>query len=144
MKLLDLNRDPSRGPLFPEAHSANHRHGAKGEPELATNRPTHFKTEGDGYVSCGWLFSPSDVFNRRRLLEWAEHINGVSRLKGVFRKGCHWILINRSDYDVGKAIIACRRDSRVEIIAKKENMPDWEDVGASLLACLRLRGTNET
>ena len=143
LKLLDLNLDPSRAPLFPEAHSANHRHGTKEEPDLAPNRPLHFKTEGDGYVSCGWLFSPSDIFNRRSLIEWAEHINGISRLKGVFRTGRHWMLINRSDDEMGKATIAYRRDSRVEIIAKKENMPDWEDVGASLLACLRLRGMKE-
>ncbi|MBC25619.1 MAG: cobalamin biosynthesis protein P47K [Rhodospirillaceae bacterium] len=143
LELLDLNLDPSRTPLFPEAHAANHRHGLKGEPDLAPNRPLHFKTEGDGYVSCGWLFSPSDVFNRRNLLNWAEDINGISRLKGVFRTGRHWMLVNRSDDEMGKATIAYRRDSRVEIIAKKEKMPDWDDVGASLLACLRLRGMKE-
>ena len=53
------------------------------------------------------------------------------------------MLINRSDDEMGKATIAYRRDSRVEIIAEKENMPDWEDVGTSLLACLRLRDMKE-
>ena len=29
LELLDLNLDPSRTPIFPEAHAANHRHGPK-------------------------------------------------------------------------------------------------------------------
>ena len=55
-----------------------------------------------------------------------------------------WTLVNRSDDEMGKATIAYRRDSRVEIIAKKEKMPDWDVMGASLLACLQLRGMKKT
>ena len=79
------------------------------------------------------------MFDRRRLLELLSGLENVLRLKGVFRTGRHWMLVDRVGEELGRATIAYRRDSRVEAIAEQDKAPDWETLEAGLLACLRPR-----
>ncbi|MBL25782.1 MAG: cobalamin biosynthesis protein P47K [Rhodospirillaceae bacterium] len=140
MALLDLDPDPTRVALFPEAHADPHYHHAH-DPnhELAPGRPLRAINQGQGHVSCGWLFAPEEVFDRRRLLGLLTDLEGILRLKGVFRTGRHWMLIDRVGDELSRATIAYRRDSRIECIAEEENAPDWDALEASLVACLRPR-----
>jgi G3E family GTPase len=142
LALLDLDADPLRAPLFPEAHADHHHHdhGPATAAPLGPGQPVRAENTGDGYVACGWIFAPEDVFDRRKLLTLLDGIEGVERLKGVFRTGRHWMLVNRvADGELARATIAYRRDSRVEIIAAEGNAPDWDALEAALVACLRVR-----
>lgn len=140
LALLDLDPDPARVALFPDAHAAPHHHHEHAPAgELAPGRPIRSVNRGQGHVACGWIFAPEDVFDRRRLLELLSEMENVLRLKGVFRTGRHWMLVDRVGEELGRATIAYRRDSRVEVIAEEDNAPDWDALEAGLLTCLRPR-----
>jgi G3E family GTPase len=143
-KWLDMVSDPMRTPLFADLHahhdSAEHRHPAvqannhashvliRGKPYRAVN------TAGDHHA-CGWIFSPEDVFDEDRLLEALLDRFDVMRLKGAFRVGDEWILINRVQTETKVQVIAYRRDSRVEAIAVGPR--DWCECEKALISCLK-------
>ncbi|KAK9815305.1 hypothetical protein WJX72_001348 [[Myrmecia] bisecta] len=71
------------------------------------------------YHSCGWIFSPDDVFNKQHLLHMLAAVQStVVRVKGVFRVGKDWVIpaTNSAGELVLEPIAYCR-DSRIEIIA---------------------------
>lgn len=152
--LLDLEADPLRTPLFPDAHTDQpadthadtHHHAHHGSKQneigvLAPGHPVRAMNVGQGHSACGWVFSPADVFDRRRLLDFLSAWQPVTRLKGVFRTGRHWMLVDRVGDELGRSTIAYRRDSRVEVIVADNSAaaaPDWDGFEAALLECLRL------
>lgn len=142
-KLLDLDANPMRTPLFPDAHAEvhnQHHAGTERDAALKPGVPVRAMNTGLGHKACGWIFSPEDVFDRRRLLELLSAIDNIVRLKGVFRTGRHWMLVDKVGDELGRATIAYKRDSRVELIVSDDvDTMDWEELERALVDCLRPR-----
>ncbi len=141
---LDALPDPRRAPLFPEWHShgdsAAHTHQpvqitSPVRAPVSPRRPYRQQSGSSEHDACGWIFSPDDVFDEDRLMELLLDSFDVERLKGVFRIGSEWVLINRSAREMEAAFVAYRRDSRLEVIAGEAQI-DWDELEAGLLACL--------
>ncbi|GIM10693.1 hypothetical protein Vretimale_14275 [Volvox reticuliferus] len=78
--------------------------GGDGEPQL---------------VSCGWLFSSEDVFDRGRLVTVVSELRrGAARIKGIFRVGKSSYAVPYFQPDGGVELrpVAYRRESRLEVI----------------------------
>ncbi|NQV55029.1 MAG: GTP-binding protein [Rhodospirillales bacterium] len=111
----------------------------------AAQLPTRKEASGEGYKSCGWLFSADDVFDRSGItdllgppgLAGAGDAGAALRLKGVFRIGRDWILLNRSGGEFDISDIAYRRDSRLEIIVPDSIAADWDRLELDVLSCLK-------
>lgn len=87
--------------------------------------------EGQGYVSCGWIFDADTVFDTLQTLEWAR-LAPVDRVKGVLRTPDGLVTINRQGEDL---FIETRPttppDSRIELI---HHQPvDWNFLQSGLL-----------
>ena len=87
--------------------------------------------EGQGYVSCGWIFDGDTLFDTIPALEWARHAP-VDRIKGVLRTVDGLVSINRQGEDF---FIETRPttppDSRIELI---HHQPvDWNLLQTTLL-----------
>jgi G3E family GTPase len=143
---LDIGSDPLRAPLFPEAHSHAQSHerrstvvalSSNATVALAPGRPFRQLSGGSDYHACGWVFSPDDVFHEDRLMEFLLDAFDVERLKGVFRIGAEWVLVNRTAREVQTSFVAYRRDSRLEVIVDAAAAVDWDRLESGLLACLR-------
>jgi hypothetical protein len=84
--------------------------------------------------SCGWIFSPDEVYSLPKLRQFFSTLQGVDRAKGVFRTGKDWVLINAVDREFSVQYIAYRRDSRIELIANYDL--DWLVFEVKLRECL--------
>ena len=142
---LDVVCAPLRAPLFPEAHAHNHSAAHTHQrmqmtspmnASICPRRPYRQQSGSSEHHACGWIFSPEDVFDEDRLMEFLLDSCDVERLKGVFRIGAEWILVNRSVREMEATFVAYRRDSRLEVVAG-ETAIDWDELEAGLLACLR-------
>lgn len=137
---LDLEADPARFSRSPHFH-ASHGDSALGEPSIPPQlplpgRPVRLPNAGQGLQACGWIFRPEDCFNRVRLLRLLAEISGPERIKGVFHCGRDWLLVDRVGEVLEHRACAWRTDSRVEILARDGEAPDWDDVERRLLECL--------
>ncbi|GFR50277.1 hypothetical protein Agub_g12464, partial [Astrephomene gubernaculifera] len=75
--------------------------------------------EEEEEVSCGWLFSPEDVFDRGRLAAVLSAMWGrAARIKGVFRvgKASYVVPYMRPDGTLELRPLSYRRESRLEVI----------------------------
>jgi G3E family GTPase len=138
---LDMASDSKRSPLFAETHAHHHhsKHHDRASYDLPgvlmRGRPQRFANAANGHHACGWIFSADDVFDEDRLLETLFDRFEVVRLKGVFRIGDDWMLINRVGVETRMEPIAYRRDSRLEAIA--DGPRDWLECERDLIACLK-------
>ena len=125
---LELDGDSERVPLFPDAHSANPAEELQtlGKPRLG--RPIRYESPD----ACGWIFSPSDIFDEDKLLAFLGANSDIARLKGVFRVEEAWLAINHSGTALGVKPTAYRRDSRVEVFGQQH----WGEFEAALLGSL--------
>ena len=145
LDLLDINPQKIRVPLFPDAHDHDHDEGplAISAPDfsVAPGRPYRAENVGSGYRGCGWIFSREDIFDRKGVTDLLRlpGLPGLSkgavveRLKGVFRTGKDWVLIDRARNEVTVTPIAYRNDSRLEIIVPKGAPVDWEELENALI-----------
>jgi len=124
---LELDGDSERVPLFPEAHAANPAEELQTLGRPRPSRPIRYDSPG----ACGWIFSPSDIFDEDKLLALLGAHPEISRLKGVFRVEETWLAINRSGTALGVKPTAYRRDSRVEAFGGQ----NWAEFEAELLKC---------
>ena len=144
---LWLDRDGAvvRPPRFGDAHAeelhkAGHRHGQHDEEvtHVATlpepGKPLRFEDAGDGHWSCGWIFSPEDVFDRDQLLDLLGNLRPVLRLKGVFHCEYDWWNIQRSGNETSFGLSVYRRDSRLEVIIPRKTS-GWAEFEMKLLEC---------
>lgn len=140
--LLDLKANDARLPLFPHLHD----HGEAVAPtELAMpepGKPVRAMNTGAGYQGCGWVFSREDVFDAAALADYLgppgpQGLENVERLKGVFRIGADWQLMDRVRGEMSITPIAYRRDSRLEIILAENEDVDWDRIETSLLEFLK-------
>jgi G3E family GTPase len=87
--------------------------------------------QGQGYLSCGWIFNADTVFDTVPLLEWVR-LNPVERVKGVMRIAEGALVINRQGADLQ---IETRQipplDSRIELISA--TAADWNALQHELL-----------
>ena len=134
---LDLAVFAGRKALFPQAHAhEHHNHSEDGASELAEiGKPIKKLSKGLGMYSCGWIFSPEEIFSLPKLKHFFSTLQGVLRAKGVFRTGKDWVLINAVDGEFSVQYIAYRRDSRIELIANYDL--DWLVFEVRLKACVQ-------
>lgn len=133
---LDIEPFQGRKAQFPQAHAHEHHHHHEEKtleiPEIG--KPIKKLSKGLGMYSCGWIFSPEEVFNLPKLRQFFSSLQGVDRAKGVFRTGKDWVLINAVDGEFSVEYIAYRRDSRIELIANYDL--DWLVFEVKLMVCL--------
>ena len=95
-------------------------------------------SQGQGYLSCGWVFNADTVFDTVPLLEWVR-LNPVERIKGVMRIPEGTLVVNRQGHDLK---IETRQvpplDSRIELISTTD--PDWNSLQHELLRTRLYKG----
>ncbi|WP_027857646.1 CobW family GTP-binding protein [Marinobacterium jannaschii] len=152
--LLDLVRDGQLSSQFPQAHDADkhhnhghnhpHSHDHQHDHDHSHSHDTHpvqpepgkpiRKTgNGSGLYSCGWIFHRDDCFDYWELEKILNGLEGINRIKGVFRIGSAWVFFNRVQDEHDFAKMAYRRDSRIEIISPREL--DWQQIENDMMAC---------
>lgn len=143
LEVLDLVRNGQLQAQFPSAHQSSHHehHSHDPAPPTQEDTPTPGKPirkvgEGNGLVSCGWVFHRDDSFNYDDIYTYLNKIEDVQRIKGAFRIGFAWVFYNRvlDEHTVSK--LAYRRDSRLEIISS--HPLNWAQIEAELLQCRQL------
>ena len=140
--LLDLKANDERLPLFPHLHDHSESHPAPDLDIPKPGQPVRAVNEGNGYQGCGWVFAPDDIFDQDALTDYLgppgpKGLEKVERLKGVFRIGPEWILIDRARGEISVPPIAYRRDSRLEIILPESEGVDWDKIEAELLGLIK-------
>ena len=102
-KLLDLEFDDVRFPLFGHAHPLpdvdDLNPGSPSQskenftdllsiesatPRAVSRRPLRYQNHDHQFDACGWIFHRDDVFVRDKLLNFFSSVSRVVRLKGVF------------------------------------------------------------
>jgi G3E family GTPase len=132
---LDIEPFKGRKATFPQAHTHEHHHHEEEIVEvLEIGKPIKKLSKGLGMYSCGWIFSPEEIFSLPKLRQFFSTLQGVNRAKGVFRTGKDWVLINAVDNEFSVQYIAYRRDSRIELIANYDL--DWLVFEVKLKECL--------
>ena len=143
LSVLSTEISPERVPLFPNAHpisqigSPPHRPGSQPATVslLLPGHPLRKASPQQGRAACGWIFSPLDRFRKEPLLGLLHGSLDVRRLKGVFRVGNEWLLVNRVGGELTCESISYRRDSRLEVILDQSDF-DWGDFEQVLIGCL--------
>ncbi len=133
---LDIEPFPNRKALHPNAHDHEHHHHYHNEelPIPEVGRPLMRESHGLGMYSCGWVFSPEEVFDLAKLKSWMTSLKNVERVKGAFRTGVDWVLINAVHGEFSIEFLSYRRDSRVECIS--ENPLPWKTLEDGLKSCI--------
>jgi G3E family GTPase len=133
---LDIEPFPQRKALYPQAHAHEHHHHHHDEqlPVPQVGKPLMCESHGLGRYSCGWVFSPEEVFDLHKLKTWLALLSQVERVKGAFRTGTDWVLLNAVRGEFSVEYLAYRRDSRVECIAA--NPLPWKTLEDGLKACI--------
>lgn len=133
---LNIEPFPNRKALHPHAHDHAHHHQHPNEelPIPEVGKPLMRESHGLGRYSCGWVFSTEEVFNLSKLKSWVISLKNVERVKGAFRTGVDWVLINAVRGEFSVEYLAYRRDSRVECIAT--NPLPWKTLEDGLKDCL--------
>jgi G3E family GTPase len=132
---LDIEPFQGRKAQFPQAHAHEHHHHEEEKIEiLEVGKPIKKLSKGLGMYSCGWIFSPEEIFSLPKIRQFFSTLQGVERAKGVFRTGKDWVFINAVDGEFSVQYIAYRRDSRIELIANYDL--DWLVFEVKLKECL--------
>ncbi len=141
LELLDLRANEKRLPLFQDLHSSN--------IVISTNvtrpsprKPVRAENKGSGYQACGWIFSHDEIFDQDALIDYLgppgpQGLEKVERIKGAFRIGEDWLLIDRVKGEMTFMPIAYRRDSRLEAILPDEEAVDWDQIETELMRLLK-------
>ena len=136
IKWLDIEPFQGRKAQFPQAHSHEHHNHDVEEtfeiPEMG--KPIKKLSKGLGMYSCGWIFSPEEMFILPKIRQFFSTLQGVERAKGVFRTGKDWVLINAVNGEFSVQYIAYRRDSRIELIPNYDL--NWFVFEVKLKECL--------
>lgn len=135
-KWLDIEPFPQRKALYPQAHAHEHHHHHHTQelPIPQVGKPLMRESHGLGRYSCGWVFSPEEVFDLQKLKAWITSFQHVERVKGAFRTGTDWVLLNAVRGEFSVEYLAYRRDSRVECIA--DSPLPWKTLEDGLKNCI--------
>ncbi len=142
LSLLDLKAEDERLPLYPHLHDHEHQGASVTLGTPVPGKPIRAENAGAGYQGCGWVFSREDIFDQDTLVDYLgppgpKGLHNVERLKGVFRMGAEWVLIDRVKNEISVTPIAYRRDSRLEIILAEDEDIDWPAIEMALLGFLK-------
>jgi G3E family GTPase len=140
--ILDFKGSEKRMPLFPSLHDHEQRVVPNNIGAPKPKIPVIAKNSGVGYQGIGWIFADEDIFDQEKLFNYlrqsgAKGLGSVVRLKGVFRIGANWILIDRVQNELSFGPISYRRDSRLEIIWRKDAVVDPISIQNSLIQCVK-------
>lgn len=137
---LDLDRDSAKIPLFNQAHEEARAHQRDHHNEedvyIAPGRPYRSENHGFDRHACGWIFHQDELFDNQALLDFLSEDDHIERIKGVFRIGGDWILLDRVGDVIETRPTAYCLDSRIEVITRNTN-PDWGRFEAGLTDCVR-------
>lgn len=125
-----------RKALYPNAHEHEHHHHAEHETLMipTLGNPVRRESHGLGSYGVGWVFSPDEVFDLQKLKKWLVSLQNIDRLKGAFRTGTDWVLLNAVGQEFTVEYLAYRRDSRLEVISSQPIA--WKTLETGLLECL--------
>ncbi len=142
LDLLDLRANDERLPLFPHLHDHEETQPSADLGTPQPGQPVRAENAGQSYQGCGWVFAPEDIFEQDDLIDYLgppgpKGLEKVERLKGVFRIGAEWILIDRARGEISVTPIAYRRDSRLEIILPGSEAVNWNEIEARLVDLLK-------
>ena len=116
---------------FPNAHTADPESQAgdikhfsdhqpsEPAPTATPGQPVIRTGNGYGRYSAGWCFHPDEVFDLDRLSNWCRSMPQMERIKGAFRVGEKWVLINQVRGEQVTSPLIWRKDSRLEIISSE-------------------------
>jgi G3E family GTPase len=124
LRLLDIDRNESRTPVFPEAHSRKHdplllpydNNSELAEPKQVDSYYwAMLEGRGDGYFTGSWLMGSDFHFQRNALLSLLKALP-FERVKGVMQ--CHdgWLIINGGEGVLDFSSCKPGNSSRLEII----------------------------
>ncbi|MYM61721.1 GTP-binding protein [Vibrio sp. OCN044] len=124
--------DNIRGNVSPKAANI-HTHDQDMAPPLTLNAGQHVlrrENSGQGYYSCGWLFSEQVEFCFDELLSMLSDLS-AERIKGVMKtdKGVMTLNISHGVVSVSEASMSAK-ESRIEVI-DSQKLP-WEQLDAIL------------
>ncbi|MDB4640430.1 GTP-binding protein [Pirellulaceae bacterium] len=163
-KLLDVEFDDVRFPLFGQAHllpdvnstelrekDLNSERPSQmkenftdllsiepATPKAVPRRPLRYQNNDHHHDARGWIFHRDDVFVRDKLLDFFRDVQRIVRLKGIFRCENDWWLINQAKNGASFATSTYRRDSRLELIIDQTAF-EWGEFENQLLVCLANR-----
>ncbi len=103
-------------------HGHSHAHGESEATELALPPEQDWlqvENSGQGFYSCGWIFSSRMVFDYKLLFQTIQKLN-VERFKGVVNTNQGTKGFNLADGKLSVEPIETYQDSRIEIIADSE------------------------
>ncbi len=140
---LYLSTDESRMAQYPTAHQ--HETPRQSTPLQSVllqqiprvGKPIRKPSKGLGSYTCGWIFSPKEIFDLNKLNQLVVRLyleNHIHRAKGIFRTGEDWYVYNCVEGMPSTHDVAYRRDSRLELIAT-ENI-DWKALETSIMECI--------
>lgn len=135
---IDIEPFVQRKALYPQAHEAHHH--THHHPEETADPSTGFEgmvrreSHGLGQYGCGWMFSPDVVFELPKLKAFVASLQSYERVKGAFRTGVDWVLINAVRGEFTVEYLAYRRDSRIEVISTSP-IP-WKTIEDGLRNCV--------
>lgn len=117
-------------------NSAHHHHPSRVNSLASLKLPNNqgwrrALNQGQGYISCGWIFDSETCFSTAALLDWVR-LSPVERVKGVMRIPEGTIVFNRQGFDLKiETQPVAPVDSRVELISNTE--ADWNELQQILL-----------
>lgn len=130
-KLLDQPRTN-----YAELPDAQHHHAQSKTQGLAALRlPENARwrralNQGQGFISCGWIFDSDTLFDTVGMMEWIR-LAPVDRAKAVVRIAEGSLLINRQGQDLNiETRPTAPLDSRIELIHSDET--NWNALQSAL------------
>lgn len=148
LPLLDLAGDTSPSHNSPAQKHSHHKHEHEHEHEHGQHTPAsvlareplpgqpQLLSGSDGeHYSYGWKFHREDIFEFEAIRDLLDSLEGMMRIKAAINIGHTWISYNRVFEDRTLLDLAWRRDSRFELICRREQDPHLLE--ALLLSCLR-------
>lgn len=124
---LSLARESTRKAKYPDAHQfealfGSHHHHHDHETKVKqTKSPSIYKEKRLGVFVSGIVFNSENIFEYNSLSDLLVSIQGILRIKGVFRTNKGWYSYNRT----GEELAALhpsgyRKDTRIEVISDYE------------------------
>lgn len=128
--ILDLERKSTREPRYPDAHQFEHLFGDSHthklqdlQVETIVDKPVFYSEKRLGVFISGLLFNADYVFKYELLVDLINSIQGVLRIKGVFRTNKGWYSYNRTGDEVAAFFPSgYRKDTRLELISDMEEL----------------------
>ncbi len=113
---LDLERNPLRQAVFPNAHSNTKLFPVNKTDSLLSNK-------ADGYQSAAYIFPEEDCFDYKQLKVFLNQLK-VERIKGILNTNKGWFIVNGSHGNINYSLIKASESSRIEIIASQYGLQD--------------------